>query len=312
VDLSAGSVCGLCAVIMTARAVRCGLSPLAAVALAVICGAVIGAVHGLLFTRIGIPSFVVTLAGLIGWQGVQLLVLGREGTINLPFDGAIAKLSDTWLTGISLWVVVISVVGLYAAGLRAGRHKRIKNGLLVNSLSKDGVRALALSAVVVAAVFTLSLDRGVPLTFLLFTGAVAGLDLGLQHTILGRRIYAVGGNAEAARRAGINVTAIRIGAFAACSALAAVGGVLSASRLAAVNQSSGGSDLLLNAIASAVIGGVSLFGGRGRPYAALLGVLVIQSITNGMLLLNVDSSVRYMVTALVLVAAVAMDSLSRR
>jgi D-xylose transport system permease protein len=155
-------------------------------------------------------------------------------------------------------------------------------------------------------------DRGVPLTLVIFAALVVALDLVLRHTVGGRWIYAVGGNAEAARRAGINFTAIRTTAFVAASSLAAAGGILAASRLVAVNQSSGGSDILLNAIAAAVIGGTSLFGGRGRTYAALLGILVIQSITNGMLLLNVDSSVRFMVTAGVLALAVAIDSLARK
>jgi D-xylose transport system permease protein len=161
-------------------------------------------------------------------------------------------------------------------------------------------------------VVVLNSDRGVPLTLVIFGGLVVVVDLILRRTVFGRRIYAVGGNAEASRRAGINVKWVRIGAFIGCSALATVGGILAASRLVAVNQSSGGSDILLNAIAAAVIGGTSLFGGRGRAYAALLGILVIQSITNGMLLLNVDSSVRFMVTGTVLAASVAIDSVARR
>jgi D-xylose transport system permease protein len=158
----------------------------------------------------------------------------------------------------------------------------------------------------------LNADRGVPLTLVIFGGLVVLLDLALHRTVWGRRMYAVGGNAEASRRAGINVTQVRVLAFVGASTLAAIGGVLAASRLAAVNQTSGGSDILLNAIAAAVIGGTSLFGGRGHAYAALLGILVIQSITNGMLLLNVDSSVRFMVTGAVLAIAVAIDSLARR
>jgi D-xylose transport system permease protein len=174
------------------------------------------------------------------------------------------------------------------------------------------VRSGALLTVLAAAVAVLNTDRGVPLTLVIFGGLVVLLDLVLRRTVFGRRMYAVGGNAEAARRAGINVTAVRVLAFVAASALAGFGGILAASRLAAVNQSSGGSDILLMAIAAAVIGGTSLFGGRGRAYAALLGILVIQSIRNGMDLLSVDSSVRLMVTGGVLAVAVAVDSLARR
>jgi D-xylose transport system permease protein len=312
VDLSAGAVSGLCAVVMTVLAVRHGLPPLAAVGAAVLCGAAIGALHGLLFTRVGIPSFVVTLAGLIGWQGVMLRVLGHAGTVNLPFEGVIARLSDTWLTGAAAWALGVGAVAVFTAFTAVGRARRRAAGLPTGAPAADLARVALLAAVVGLAIAVLTRDRGVPLNLVVFVGAVVGYDLVLRLTVFGRHVYAVGGSAEAARRAGIDVTRVRMVAFAISSALAAVGGILGASRLAAVNQSSGGSDLLLNAIAAAVIGGVSLFGGRGRTYAALLGVLVIQSISNGMLLLSVDSSVRFMVTAVVLVAAVATDSLARR
>lgn len=312
VDLSAGSVSGLCAVVMTTLAVRQGVPPLLAVLAAVACGASIGGLHGLLFTRVGMPSFVVTLAGLIGWQGVMLKVLGHAGTINLPFEGVIARLSDTWMLGAPAWALGAATVACYAAAIAAGRARRRRANLPAGPLAADLARVAVLGAVLAAAVGVLCRDRGVPLNLVLFVGAVVTYDLILRFTVFGRHVYAVGGSAEAARRAGIAVTRVRIAGFAISSALAAVGGILGASRLAAVNQSSGGSDLLLNAIAAAVIGGVSLFGGRGRTYAALLGVLVIQSITNGMLLLSVDSSVRFMVTAVVLVAAVATDSIARR
>ena len=312
VDLSAGSVSGLCAVVMTTLAVRQGVHPLLAVMAGVACGAAIGGLHGLLFTRVGIPSFVVTLAGLIGWQGVMLKVLGHGGTVNLPFEGSIARLSDTWLIGAPAWSLGVGAVACYAAAIVAGRVRRRAASLPTRPPAGDLARVALLGAVVAAAVGVLCRDRGVPLNLVLFVGAVVVYDLVLRFTVFGRHVYAVGGSAEAARRAGIDVTGVRMVGFALSSALAAVGGILGASRLAAVNQSSGGSDLLLNAIAAAVIGGVSLFGGRGRTYAALLGVLVIQSITNGMLLLSVDSSVRFMVTAVVLVAAVATDSIARR
>jgi D-xylose transport system permease protein len=312
VDLSAGSVSGLCAVVMTTLAVNHGVPPFLAVLAAVGTGALIGAFHGVLFTRVGIPSFVVTLAGLIGWQGVMLRVLGHAGTINLPFDGSIALLSDSWLQGPVVWILAVAGLACYAGVLGLSRARRKSAGLPVGPVTGSALRVGFLAALLLTVGLVLGQDRGIPATLLLFAGAVVVMDFIFVHTVFGRRVYAVGGNAEAARRAGINVTAIRILAFALSSGFAALGGVLAASRLAAVNQSSGGSDLLLNAIASAVIGGVSLFGGRGRTYAALLGVVVIQSITNGMLLLSVDSSMRFMVTAVVLVAAVATDSVARR
>jgi D-xylose transport system permease protein len=312
IDLSAGSVSGLCAVVMTILNVRQGWNPLLAIVVAVAAGAVVGLLHGLLFTRIRMPSFVVTLAGLIGWQGLLLYLLGERGTINLPFDGFIAKLSDTWLPPWLAWTLAVALVAAYGGSLLLSRRLRLAADLPVSPAYWAVVRVGGLAVVLAGAVLVLQADRGIPLLLVIFGALVVILDLVLRHTVFGRWMYAVGGNAEAARRAGISVTRIRLIAFVLSAALAAFGGILAASRLAAVNQSSGGSDILLMAIAAAVIGGTSLFGGRGRTYAALLGILVIQSITNGMLLLNVDSSVRYMVTASVLALAVAIDSLARR
>ncbi|HTJ32289.1 MAG TPA: sugar ABC transporter permease [Dactylosporangium sp.] len=311
IDLSAGSVSGLCAVVMTILSVRHGWNPVAAIGLALGVAALIGLVHGWMFTRLRMPSFVVTLAGLIGWQGLMLYLLGRGGTINLPFDGFIASLSDTWLPPWAGWLLAALIVGGWTAGSLVQRRLRRREDLPVGSPVWLALRLGGLAVALAAAVLVLSADRGVPLLLVIFGTLVVALDLMLRHTVFGRHMYAVGGNAEAARRAGIGIVRIRVIAFMASAALAAFGGILAASRLAAVNQSSGGSDTLLMAIAAAVIGGTSLFGGRGRAYAALLGILVIQSITNGMLLLSVDSSVRYMVTAAVLAVAVAIDSLAR-
>jgi D-xylose transport system permease protein len=161
-------------------------------------------------------------------------------------------------------------------------------------------------------VLVLNRDRGVPYMFLLFVALVVVMDLAIRRTGWGRSVMAVGGNVEAARRAGINVRGIYLSVFALCSTFAALGGILAAGRLAAVNQSSGGGDTNLNAIAAAVIGGTSLFGGRGSAYSALLGIIVIQSISSGLSLLNLDSSIRFMVTGAVLLLAVTIDSLSRR
>jgi D-xylose transport system permease protein len=312
IDLSAGSVSGLSAVIMTLLYVKRHWPPAVAVLVALGAAALIGTLHGLMFTQLRMPTFVVTLAGLIGWQGLMLYLLGREGTINLPFDHGIATISDTWLPAWLGWVLAVVLAGVHLAATLVTRARRLGAGLAVMAAPWAPIRSGALLAVLLVAVGVLNSDRGVPLTLVIFSGLVVGLDLVLRRTVFGRRMYAVGGNAEAARRAGINVTGVRIAAFVAASCLAACGGMLAASRLAAVNQSSGGSDILLNAIAAAVIGGTSLFGGRGRAYAALLGILVIQSITNGMLLLNVDSSVRFMVTGGVLAIAVAVDSVARR
>uniref|UniRef100_UPI003F94DFA8 ABC transporter permease subunit n=1 Tax=Actinomadura fibrosa TaxID=111802 RepID=UPI003F94DFA8 len=170
----------------------------------------------------------------------------------------------------------------------------------------------ALLAGLGTAVWYLNRDRGVGWMFVLFLGLVLAVHYVLARTKYGRSVYAVGGNVEAARRAGINVKAVYASAFVVCTTLAAVGGILAAARLAAANQSSGGGDVNLNAIAAAVIGGTSLFGGRGNAFAALLGIVVIQSISSGLTLLNLDSSYRFMVTGAVLLLAVALDSVARR
>jgi D-xylose transport system permease protein len=312
IDLSAGSVSGLCATIMTIVHVKQGWNPLAAILLALAVGAGIGLVHGVMFTKLRMPSFVVTLAGLMGWLGLLLFLLRQGGTINLPFTGFISKLSDTWLPSWLSWLLVAGLALVSGGAALLTRRLRLAAGLPVTPLWWLVTRTGGLAVLLIAGVLIMEADRGVPLLLIIFGTLVVVFDLVLRHTTFGRHVYAVGGNAEAARRAGINVTRIRILAFMLASTLAAAGGILAASRLSAVNQQSGGSDILLMAIAAAVIGGTSLFGGRGRAYDALLGVLVIQSITSGMYLLSVDSSVRFMVTAAVLALAVAIDSLARR
>jgi D-xylose transport system permease protein len=312
IDLSVGSVSGLCGVVMTVLTVRHDVHPWLAVAAAIALGAGIGLIHGLMVTVLRMPSFVVTLSGLIGWQGLMLYLLGKGGTIDLPFDGQIAGWSGSWLPAWVAWLLVAAIVGSYAGAVLISRARRVKAELPVQAMRWAVVRIGGLAVLLAAAVLVLEDDRGVPLTLVMFGTLVVLLDLVLRHTVGGRWIYAVGGNAEAARRAGINVERVRVAGFMSASTLAAIGGILAASRLAAVNQSSGGSDTLLIAVAAAVIGGASLYGGKGRTYAALLGILVLQAVTNGMLLLNVDSSVRFMVTAGVLALAVAIDSLARQ
>jgi D-xylose transport system permease protein len=194
---------------------------------------------------------------------------------------------------------------------RSGTSGR-QAGLALEARGVRGVRLATASAAIVAAVLILNADRGVPLSLLILVGLVVAFDALATRTVFGRHVYAVGGNAEAARRSGVRVDRVRIAVFVLASTLAAAGGVLKASRLLAANQSSGGGDLLLLAIAGPVIAGVSLFGGRGRVWAALLGALVIGSISNGMDLLALESSVKFMVTGGVLLAAVALDAIARK
>lgn len=312
IDLSVGSVSGLCASIMVVLNVKHGYGAVTAVLLALLAGAAIGAFQGFVFTRFGVPAFVVTLAGLIGWQGAQLQVLGKEGTINLQYGKGISKLTSTFFSPAIGWGLVIVVAVGYTLVQLNEYRARTRAGLLPRPMVEIIVRSAVVSAALLAAVAVLNQDRGLPLALLIFFTLVVLFDLMIKRTRYGRHILAVGGNIEAARRAGISVSGIRLSVFIIASTMAAAGGVLAASRLIAVNQSSGGGDVLLNAIAAAVIGGTSLFGGRGSAYSALLGMLVIQSISNGMDLLGKSTPVKFMITGAVLLAAVILDSLSRR
>lgn len=311
IDLSAGVVSGTCAAVMAVLSVGAGLPGPLAVAVAMLTGAAIGALQGTWSTQLGIPSFVVTLAGLIAWQGALLLVLGRTGTVNL-MDPFITALAGTFFTGPVAYFFVALFIVYVALGPLVTHYRRRAAGLSVPPLAFAVVRAVAITAAAVVAGVVLDTDRGISLSLLFLVGAVIAMDFVLRRMRLGRMIYAIGGNAEAARRAGIPVQRVRILVFILCSLFAACGGILGASRLLAVNQSAGGGPVLLNAIAAAVIGGVSLFGGRGSMWAALLGTIVIQSISNGMDLLSLSSGIKFMVTGGVLLSTVTIDAVLRR
>jgi D-xylose transport system permease protein len=281
------------------------------IAAAIAVGIALGAFQGLWITKLRVPSFVVTPAGLLAWQGALLYVLGGTGTINITNEGII-DLTATFFGPVISWALALGALGIYLLSVLLTRARRQAAGVPLASGFVVAFRFIALSIVVVGATAMFGRDRGLPLAAVILVGFVIFFDQLTRRTRWGRHLYAVGGNAEAARRAGISVDGIRLAVFTICSAMAAVGGVLAASRLLAVNQSSGGSDLLLNSIAAAVIGGTSLFGGRGSAWSALLGALVIGSISNGMDLLNVQSPVKFMVTGAVLLAAVTIDAVSRR
>jgi D-xylose transport system permease protein len=311
IDLSVGAVSGLAAAVMAVLNVKNGWSPYTAIAAGVIVGLVIGAVQGFLFTQFGIPSFVVTLAGLLTWQGALLKVLGSTGTVNIT-DPKITGLANTFYSDAVSWVIGIAVIAIYAGGTLWSWRKRVATGLADQALRGPIVRIVLVAAATVAAIAIVTQDRGLPLAVLILLAFVAGMEYVATRTRFGRHVFAVGGNTEAARRAGIHINAVRIAVFSIAGSMAAIGGILAASRLLAVNQNSGGSDLLLLAIAGPVIAGTSLFGGRGSVWTALLGALVIGSISNGMDLLALDSSVKFMVTGGVLLAAVIIDALARR
>jgi D-xylose transport system permease protein len=311
IDLSIGAVSGLCAGIMAVLTAQHGWSPELAILVGLLAGTAIGLINGFFNTFFGIPSFVVTLAGLIAWQGALLLVLGDTGTINLP-PSAITDLTSTFYGGGVGWTLAVLVTaGTLGLGLM-GRRRREKAGLEPPPLAGIVFRTVVVGAAMFIGVAILLSDRGVPLAVLILLGLTALFAFITDRTRFGRHIYAVGGNAEAARRAGIRVTRVRVTVFAIASTMAAAGGIMAASRLIAVNQSSGSGDVLLNAIAGPVIAGTSLFGGRGTVWSALLGALVIGSISNGINLLGLESSVRFMITGGVLLAAVTLDAVTRR
>lgn len=313
IDLSVGSISGLSSAVLAVGFVNHGWPMPVAIIAALVAGLLVGLLYGAIFTTFGVPSFVITLAGLLGFLGLQLLVLGDEGTINLPFDSALVTFAQkTFLVPAATYALIAVVVAIYVATRLRAAAQRKAAGLSAPSTTATAVRAVLMLLVLGVPAFVLNRDRGVPMMFLTFLVLVVVMDLALRRTGWGRSVMAVGGNVEAARRAGIHVRRIYLSVFALTATFAALGGIFAACRLAAANQSSGGADTNLNAIAAAVIGGTSLFGGRGSAYSALLGVIVIQSISSGLSLLNLDSSVRYMVTGGVLLLAVVIDSLSRR
>lgn len=313
IDLSVGSVSGLASAILAVGFVTLGWPLAVAILAAVGSGLVIGLLYGFLYTRFGVPSFVITLAGLLGFLGLQLWVLGETGSINIPFDSWIVQFAQQWFLPAWLsYVIVVAVVVAYGAQLLVTARSRTRADLSAQTATSIIVRCVGLLILLGVPAWYLNQARGIGLMFLFFLVLVVVMNFFLTRTRWGRSVFAVGGNVEAARRAGIRVNRVYVSVFLLCSTFAAVGGILAAGRLAAANQGSGGGDTNLNAIAAAVIGGASLFGGRGSAFSALLGILVIQSISSGLTLMNLDSSVRYMVTGVVLLLAVIIDSLSRR
>ncbi|AZI57599.1 sugar ABC transporter permease [Nakamurella antarctica] len=313
IDLSVGSVSGLSSAILGVGMVQLHWPVLLAVVVAILAGAAIGLMYGLLFSRFGVPSFVITLAGLLGFLGLQLKILGPNGSINLPYESWIVQFAQTaflpsWL---AYALAAIASIGFFVTHSRRAERRR-RGGLSTGSIPAIVLKASGLFLFLTATVWYLETGRGVGAMFLLFLVLVVVMNFALTRTVWGKSVFAVGGSVEAARRSGIRVVRVYVSVFVLCSTFAALGGLLAAARLTSASLSSGTGDVNLNAIAAAVIGGTSLFGGRGSAWAALLGIVVIQSISSGLTLLNFDSSVRYMITGAVLLFAVIIDSISRR
>lgn len=313
IDLSVGSVSGFAAATMAVLVVNQGSSLWVAMGAAILVGMAIGAFYALLYTRVGVPSFVFTLAGLLAFQGALLYILGTQGTINLPSQSGLLQFARRSFVSDSVsYVLVVAIVALYAATQVWAARRRSAAGLSSTPLVLTAIKAVLMLVGLLALTYYVNLDRGWSYLWVFFVILVVAMDLALRRSRWGRHVFAVGGNEEAARRSGINVNRVYFSVFALTSTFAALGGVLAAGLQTTVSQASGTTDTNLTAIAAAVIGGTSLFGGRGSAYSAMLGIIVLQAIQSGLNLVNVDSSVRFMVTGGVLLLAVAIDSLSRR
>ena len=317
IDLSVGSVSGLSAAVLAVTFVNHGFPIILAILVSLALGALIGFVYATLFNRLNMPSFVSTLAGLLAFLGLQLFVLSDQ-TINLDFTSSLVKFAQVAFVPRSLSYVLAAIPAIAIFLSDSGRAtRRAKAGLTPTARSVILAKAIAILVVVEFVVWYLNRGEGgsggVGWMFVLFVVLVVIMNYGFTRTSWGRSLFAVGGNAEAARRSGIKVRRVYVSAFVLCSLFAALGGILSAARLGSAGVSTGAGDVNLNAIAAAVIGGTSLFGGRGSAYSALLGIIVIQSIQSGLTLMNLSSSsYRYMITGVVLALAVAVDSLARR
>ncbi|WP_280714448.1 sugar ABC transporter permease [Kitasatospora sp. MAP5-34] len=313
IDLSVGSVSGLCAAIFAVMNVTHGVNQWVALLAALVGGAIVGLIQGLFFAKVGVPAFVVTLAGNLAWNGLMLQILGANGTVNLSGHDIVSRLYTTIYGQVTAaYGLALAGVVLFLAAALQEANRRRRAGVPYRPLSDIVLRTAVLAVIAFLAAYTLNQYKGLPLALLIFLIFIVVLDFVLRRTSYGRQIFALGGNIEGARRAGINISWIRISVFMIASTMAAVGGLFLAAQIQSASQTSGGGNLLMNCIAAAVIGGTSLFGGRGKTWSALLGALVIGSIQSGMNIEGLSNAIQFMVTGAVLLAAVVIDSLSRR
>ncbi|MFB7463175.1 sugar ABC transporter permease [Streptomyces sp. NPDC056224] len=313
IDLSVGSVSGVSGAIVAVLAVTHGVNEWLAILAAIAGGALIGCIHGFFFARIGAPAFAVTLSGLLFWLGAMLQILGSNGTINIDSDGVVGQLTTYFFSDVAVayGLAALAVAGYFLAAFFDAKRREAA-GMPSRPLAEILLRTGLLALVAFGPAVLFNQYKGLPLAVVLFLLALVVTDFLLRRTTFGRNVFALGGSVEASRRAGINVTRIRITVFAISSTFAAIGGLFWASKIAAANQSAGAGDLLMNVIAAAVIGGTSLFGGRGRTWNALLGVMVIVSIQYGLALEGIATPIQYMITGAVLLATVVIDSITRK
>jgi D-xylose transport system permease protein len=321
IDLSAGFASGVSGAVMAVLLTNHGWDWFTAIPAALITGLVIGFLLGFLVSKVGIPSFVVTLAAFLAFQGVLLVLLGGGTNISIKNEFVLALANKNMPVTLS-WILAVVGVALYAVMQFVKIRGRAARGLTTDPLGIVAARIIGLALIVLIPTAILSQERainpainslkGVPIVVPIIAVAAVIWTFVLGRTTYGRHVYAVGGNAEAARRAGIPVDRIRISVFVIGSFMAAIGGIIAASRQSSVDPRSGGSNVLLYAVAAAVIGGTSLFGGKGRVIDAVLGGAVIAIIDNGMGLMNFSSGQKFMFTGVVLLLAAGVDALSRR
>ena len=312
IDLSVAATSGVCAAILAVLTTNLGIpAPISCLA-ALVAGVAIGMFQGMMSALVGIPSFVVTLAGLLGFQGLMLKILGIHGAINVR-DPFVRGITTTTLPVELGWAVVVACTTLFAWIVWKNRKKRLRFSLEVNSQLSDFTKVFLFAAFAVSVVATLNSYRGVPLVVVILLILTFFLGWVTTSTPFGRSLFAAGGNAESARRAGISLKGVKIAAFGIVGFMAAIGGIVGASRYASVSFNAfAGGPLLLEAIGAAVIGGTSLFGGRGSVWNAILGALVIGSLGNGLDLSGAGAADKLMFSGGILLLAVSIDALSRQ
>jgi D-xylose transport system permease protein len=321
IDLSAGFASGVCAAVLANVVTVLGYPWYVAVLAAIATGVLIGSALGFLVAKVGIPSFVVTLAGFLAFQGIVLMLMKEGANISIR-DSTLLAIANRNLPPVIGWLLAALAVAGYAVVQLLQHVNRAARGLVTDPIAVVFARIGALAVILGVAVYILNLERsrnvlvvslkGVPIVVPVIAVLLVLWTFALGRTSYGRHVYAVGGNREAARRAGINVDRVRISVFMICSSMAAIGGIVAASRANSVDPNTGGSNVLLYAVGAAVIGGTSLFGGKGRVLDAVLGGAVVAVIDNGMGLMGYSSGVKYVVTGVVLLLAAGVDALSRR
>lgn len=311
IDLSLAQLGGLSASLLGVLVVRQGVPPLIALVIMLVLGLVVGAIQGWFFAVVGIPAFVVTLAGLLAFTGLTLTTLGVQKNLSMA-DTFAFDFASFYFPAIWAYVFgAVAVIG-FGTGIIYSKLRRHNEGLDSPSWTSVIVRIVLLAAIVFGFLILVNQDFGLAMPFFLMIVIAIGIDLVLRKTKYGRSIYAVGGKVEAARRAGIRVTWVRISVFMAAGVLAALFGFIKTGVTTNAGSTLVSTQDLLNAIAAAVIGGTSLFGGRGTAWAAVLGALVVGAINNGLYLIGFNSDAQQIITALVLLTAVVIDALSRR